>query len=372
MIIERRIPLHKFESNLIDLSPTALRLNGPDPKLVAEQHLLQMGFGPSLKLTGSCSQAIEAIALATGIASGDEVIVPSFTFPTSVSAFASSGATIRFADLDPSTLCVSPLSISSLVTSRTKAIIVVHYGGQACDLGPISEIAASVGAVLIEDCAHAFGAKHGGRLLGTIGDFGAFSFHRTKAISCGDGGALTVNRADMRAKIAPILTKGVNSGAFLRGDVPFYEWVTPGSNLEMSEVHAAILIGRLELFEVNRNQRRRRWSRYNEGLRAWAERHEFRLPLPQLQEQSACEIFYVVAPSEPQAERLKIYLHGLGIEAAGHYRPLHTSRFGCTIASDACPVTEAIAPRLLRLPMYNGLSDEDQDSVIAAVQSWRR
>lgn len=320
-------------------------------------------------LTSSCTDALELAALLLDVGPGDEAIVPAYTFVSTVNAFALRGATPRFADIRPDTLNLDEERLEGLITPRTKAIVPMHYGGVGCEMDVICGVAARHGVPVVEDNAHGLFARYRGRYLGTFGALGTQSFHETKNFTCGEGGALLVNdeRFTVRAEI--LREKGTNRSQFYRGEVEAYTWVDLGSSFLPSEMLAAFLLAQLEAREAVQAARRRMWDRYAAGLGAWAAEHDVRLPAVPAHCEQAYHMFYVILPAVAARRRLVAHLETQGVRAVFHYQPLHLSPMGRRFGGREgdCPVTESIAPRLVRLPFYYGLAEADQARVIDAV-----
>jgi dTDP-4-amino-4,6-dideoxygalactose transaminase len=323
-------------------------------------------------LTPSCTHALELAALALEIGPGDEVIVPSFSFPSTANAFLLRGAHLVFADIQPDTLNVDPASLARLIGPRTRAIVVVHYAGVACDMDAIMAMADAAGIPVIEDAAHALFGTHRGRPLGTIGAMAAFSFHRTKNFSCGEGGAFVTSNPRL-AEIAEVVReKGTNRGAFMRGLVHKYEWVREGSSYVMADLLAAQLLAQLGHAQEIQDKRKAVFERYQAGLADWAPAQGARQPgIPQGCD-PAWHLYYLTMPSEEVRDRFLSLLRARQIGAAFHYPPLHLTPMGRRLGGQVgdAPVTEAMATRLVRLPFYTDLSERDQDRVIDVVRSF--
>jgi dTDP-4-amino-4,6-dideoxygalactose transaminase len=320
-------------------------------------------------LTTSCTHALELAALLLDLRPCDEVIVPSFTFVSTASAFVLRGATPVFADVRPDTLNLDEGRLDALVTERTRAIVPVHYAGVGCEMDAIGAAAGRVGAVVIEDNAHGLPGSYRGRPLGSIGALATQSFHETKNFTCGEGGALLLNDAGYVDAAEIVREKGTNRKEFFRGEVDRYTWVSLGSSYVPSELLAAFLLAQLEARAEIQAARRRVWLGYEEGLRDWAAANGARLPVvPEHCEQSY-HLFYVLMPSLESRTRLIERLRERGILAVFHYLPLHLSAVGKQLGGreGQCPVTEDVCDRLLRLPLFNTLSEAEQAEVIEAV-----
>ena len=337
------------------------------------QTLLEQALGaPRALLTTSCTDALEMAALLLNLEPGDEVVVPSFAFVSTANAFALRGARVVFADVREDTLNLDETRLEARLTPRTRALVALHYAGVACEMDAILEIAGRRGAAVVEDNAHGLFGRYRGQALGTLGRFAAQSFHETKNIQCGEGGALLLNdpRDIDRAEI--LREKGADRSRFFRGQVDKYTWVDLGSSFLPSDILAAFLCAQLEARDRIQARRRRIWERYQEGLTDWAARSGVRLPVvPQHCEQS-WHMFYLLLPGAERRQALIEHLRAHGILAVFHYQPLHLSKMGRGFGARPgdCPVTEQVADRLLRLPFYNDLTDADQDEVIGRIRAF--
>lgn len=323
-------------------------------------------------LTTSCTHALEMSALLLNIEPGDEVIVPSFTFVSTVNAFVLRGAKPVFVDIRPDTLNLDESKLANHITPKTRAIVVVHYAGVACEMDAIMAIAARHNIPVIEDNAHALFGKYKGRQLGTFGCLATQSFHETKNITCGEGGALLVNDPAYVERAEIIREKGTNRSRFFRGQVDKYTWVDVGSSYLMSDVLAAFLYGQLEMADAIQAKRRKVWEIYHRDLAAWASRQGVRTPIVPEGCEQAYHMYYLLLPSLDVRQALIAYLKQRGILSVFHYLPLHLSDMGRKFGGNVgdCPVTENVSDRLLRLPFYNELTPEDQAAVVEAVTSF--
>ena len=317
-------------------------------------------------LTTSCTHALEMAAILLDIQPGDEVIAPSFTFVSTVNAFALRGARPVFADIRPDTLNIDEPKLESLITPKTKAIVVVHYAGVACEMDAIMEIANRRRIAVVEDNAHGLFGKYKGRYLGTFGALATLSFHETKNFSCGEGGALLINDPGFIERAEIIREKGTDRSKFFRGQVDKYTWVDAGSSFLPSDMLAAFLLAQLEEREKIQTRRRQIWDTYFERLSPWAKDHGVRLPvIPDHCEQSF-HMFYLLTRSLDQRQALIRRMRERGILSVFHYLPLHLSPMGRKFGGKEgdCPVTEWVSDRLLRLPFYVDLTREEQQAVI--------
>jgi dTDP-4-amino-4,6-dideoxygalactose transaminase len=334
------------------------------------EHLLGQALGADrVLLTSSCTHALELAALLLDIEPGDEVIVPSFTFVSTASAFALRGAKVVFADIRPTTLNLDERLLPNLIGERTRAIVPVHYAGVGCEMEPILDVARKHGVAVVEDNAHGLYGSYRGQLLGTFGALATQSFHETKNFTCGEGGALVINNPGLVDRAEVLREKGTNRKAFFRGDVDKYTWVDLGSSYVVSELQAAFLLAQLEERDKVERARGRIWSNYYEGLSEWAQETGTRLPfVPDYCEQPY-HMFYLVLPSLEVRSALVEHLRRKGILAVFHYVPLHISQLGARFGTKhrECPVSENISDRILRLPFYTSLTSSDQDEVIETV-----
>jgi len=337
-----------------------------------QEFLERMVGSPSVLLTTSCTDALEMSAILLNIEPGDEVIVPSFTFVSTANAFALRGATLVFVDVRPDTLNMDELQLERLITSKTKAIVPVHYGGVGCEMDIICDIATRHNVAVVEDNAHGLFGSYRGRNLGTFGSLATLSFHETKNVSCGEGGALLVNDPEHIERAEIIWEKGTNRSRFLRGQVDKYTWVDVGSSFLPSDILAAFLFAQLESRDWIQSRRQRIWKRYEDDLQDWARSHDVGLPAVPEHCQQSYHLFYLVLPSGESRDALIDHLKSQGILSVFHYLPLHLSPMGRQFGGRVgdCPVTEHISERLVRLPFYNDMSDEDQARVIKAVKSF--
>ena len=332
--------------------------------------LLQNVLGVRRALvTTSCTHALEMAALLLDLQAGDEVIVPAYTFVSTANAFVLRGAVPVFADIRPDTLNLDERRLPGLITQRTRAIVLVNYAGVACEMDAIRDIARRSGIAVVEDNAHGLFGKYRGRWLGTFGDLAAQSFHETKNITCGEGGALLVNDERLLERAEIIRQKGTDRARFFRGEVDKYSWVDLGSSYVMSDVLAAFLYGQLEAWPEIQRRREALWNYYQANLGALAGRHGLGLPVVPRHCEQAFHMFHLMTRSLAERTALIGHLRTRGILAVFHYTPLHLSAMGRRLGGRAgqCPVAEDTSERLLRLPFFNGMTPAEQDRVIAAV-----
>ncbi|HLH74248.1 MAG TPA: dTDP-4-amino-4,6-dideoxygalactose transaminase [Chloroflexota bacterium] len=323
-------------------------------------------------LTTSCTHALEMAALLLDIQPGDEVICPSFTFVSTINAFVLRGATPVFCDIRPDTLNLDERLLEGLITPRTRAILPVHYAGVGCEMDAILEIAKRHGIAVVEDNAHGLLGKYKGKNLGTFGCLATQSFHETKNFTCGEGGALLINDPQYVERAEIIREKGTNRSRFFRGQVDKYTWVDVGSSYLPSDLLAAFLYGQLEAREQIQSKRKRIWEYYHEHLRDWADKAGVRQPIIPDHCEQPYHMYYVLMPSLAERQALIEHLKGRGILSVFHYLPLHLSDMGQKFGGKVgdCPVTEDVSDRLLRLPFYNDLTEEEQAYVVAEIGSF--
>lgn len=328
---------------------------------------------PKVLLTTSCTDALEMCALLLEISPGDEVILPSFTFVSTANAFALRGARLVFADIRADTLNLDDRVLETLITPRTRAIVVVHYAGVGCEMDAILAIGHRHSIPIVEDNAHGLFGTYRDRLLGTFGTLATQSFHETKNLTCGEGGALLINEPKLVERAEILREKGTNRARFFRGQVDKYSWVDLGSSYLPSEFNAAVLFGQLQRSLEIQHERQNIWVLYQSELQAWAVENSTLLPFVPAYTCQSWHMFYMLLPTLAERTRFIDYMRTLGISAVFHYLPLHSSKMGLIFSGSLanCPVTDAVSDRLVRLPFYNGLTPEVQLRVIAAVQSYR-
>lgn len=323
-------------------------------------------------LTTSGTQALEMAALLSDIQPGDEVILPSYTFVSTANAFVLRGAKLVFVDIRPDTMNIDEKLIEDAITDKTRAIVPVHYAGVGCEMDTIMDIAKRHNLVVVEDAAQGVNAFYKGRALGSIGDYGCFSFHETKNYSMGEGGAVLINRPEQIEDAEIIREKGTDRSRFFRGQVDKYTWVNIGSSFLPSDINAAYLMAQLEMADEINENRLQSWTRYNEGLQDLAQ--EGVIELPYIPEECAhnAHMFYIKTKDMEERKALISYLKERDIAAVFHYVPLHSApaglRFGRFHGEDRYTTKES--ERLLRLPMYYNLSESDQQKVIDAVHGF--
>ncbi|HEY4304184.1 MAG TPA: dTDP-4-amino-4,6-dideoxygalactose transaminase [Gemmatimonadaceae bacterium] len=336
--------------------------------------LLQQAMGAhKVLLTTSCTAALEMCALLLDLGPGDEVIIPSFTFVSSVNAFVLRGATPVFIDVRADTLNLDETLLEQAITPRTKAIVVVHYAGVGCEMDAIMRTAERHGIPVVEDNAHGLFGRYRGRELGTLGVLATQSFHETKNFTCGEGGALVINDPRLTARAEILREKGTDRSKYLRGQVDKYTWVDLGSSYLPSDALAAFLLAQLEVREAIQAKRSKLWHTYRTELADWAERNSVGFPTVPDHCEQTYHMFYVLFESPTQRQCLIDELRRNNIGSASHYVPLHLSAMGRRFGGvpGACPVTEDVSDRLLRLPFFNDMTDGDQERVVATIDAVR-
>lgn len=323
-------------------------------------------------LTTSGTTALEMAAILCGLQEGDEVILPSYTFSSTATSLVLTGAKLVFVDIRPDTMNIDETKIEQAITDRTKAISVVHYAGVACEMDTIMDIARRHGLKVIEDAAQGVMSEYKGRALGTIGDFGCFSFHETKNYSMGEGGALLINDPSKNEEAEILREKGTNRAKFFRGQVDKYTWVNYGSSYLPSDLNAAYLWSQLEIADEINEDRLSVWQRYHDAFAPLAESGKVELPaIPDSCTHNA-HMFYLKCKDLEERTELIDYLKDHGVYAVFHYIPLHSApagqRFGRFAGEDEYTTKES--ERLVRLPLYYGITDEDVQTVIDAVNAF--
>ena len=375
---EYRIPFNRVsllgkESAYVEQALGHGHLAGDGPFSVRCQALLEeiLGVEKAL-LTTSGTHALEMAALLLDIAPGDEVVVPSFTFVSTINAFVIRGAAPVFVDIRLDTLNIDEAQIEKRLTARTKAIVVVHYGSIGCEMEVIAGCAARHGIPVVEDNAHGLFGRYRDQHLGTFGRLAALSFHETKNYTCGEGGALIIRDPTLVERAEVIREKGTDRSRFRRCEVDKYTWVDIGSSYLPSDLLAGVLLAQLEARSCVEERRRKIWDRYATALSDWAEANDVRLPTVPPHCDQPHHLFYLLLPSTRSRDALIETLRQRGILAVFHYLPLHLSEMGQRFGGRPgdCPVTEDVSGRLVRLPFFTGLTDSEQADVVDAVRSF--
>ena len=341
--------------------------NGPFTKRFELGLKERMGV-PQVLLTTSCTHALEMSALLCNLKPGDEVIVPSFTFVSTASAFALFGAKPVFVDSAFDSLNIDPNLIEAAITPRTRAICVVHYGGVACDLDKILSVANKYGLIVIEDNAHGLLSKYRGKYTGRFGALATQSFHETKNITCGEGGALLVNDESLSERAEVLREKGTNRSLFLKGQVDKYTWVDIGSSWVLSDLLAALLVGQFERINEVNNRRLEIWNRYHSELQQWATNHTILQPKIPAECEHVGHVYFLRFLNGEQRTRFIEHMKQQSISCVFHYQALNISPVGRSFGGHPgqCPIAEQAGECLVRLPLFNSMSDDDQEKVIKA------
>lgn len=346
-------------------------LAGSGPFTERCSHWLERRVGSDrVLLTNSCTAALEMTAMLLEIGPGDEVVMPSFTFVSTAGAVVVRGGTPVFVDIRPDTLNMDESKVRASITPRTKAIVAVHYAGVACAMNELARIAEETGAALIEDAAHGILASYEGRPLGSFGGLAALSFHETKNVHCGEGGALLINDPKYRERAEILLDKGTNRRRFFRGQVDKYSWVDIGSSYAPSEISAAFLWAQLEEADAITARRLSIWRTYHEAFADLEQQGVARRPVVPGPCSHNAHMYYLLLPDLDSRSRLIGELRRVGIHAVFHYVPLHASDAGRRFGRKAgdLSVTEDASDRLVRLPLWPGMTDEDVERVVDAVE----
>jgi dTDP-4-amino-4,6-dideoxygalactose transaminase len=378
MPADSRIPFNRptragTESVYLEEAIASGRLSGDGPMARRCEELLAGELaGAHVLLTPSATQALEIGALLLELEPGSEVICPSFTHPSSINAFVSHGARPAFCDVRADTLNLDERLVEERIGERTAAIVCTHYAGVACELDELVSLANRRGIPLIEDNAHGLFGSYRDRPLGTFGRLGALSFHETKNVTAGEGGALILNEPEDVARAEVIRDKGTNRAAHSRGEVDAYEWTDLGSSYLPSELQAAFLLGQLERRDQIQAARERIWDRYAAELAGWADRVGVELPAVAADRRHPAHLFHLRLATRDQRDALIEHLSSRDVLAVFHYQPLHRSPMGRRLdpGCPPLPVTESAATGIVRLPLFASLTDEEQTRVIEAVKEF--
>lgn len=358
------------EKYVIEALRSGALAGGGDYTARCQSRLSEITGADSVLLTQSCTAALEMAAILANVGPGDEVILPSYTFVSTANAFVLRGATPVFVDIQPDTLNIDPTSVHNSVTDRTRAIVPVHYAGVGCNIDAILKIAQQYNLIVIEDAAQGILSKWQGRHLGTFGDLGALSFHNTKNLSSGEGGALLINNQRFQKRAGILWEKGTNRSLFMRGEVDKYSWVDVGSSFLPSELTAACLLGQLERAEEITRQRLNIWQAYDDKLRSFCEDKGIKLPHVPFEVQHNAHMYYLIARNTDEQDVLLNEIRKHSIQAVFHYIPLHSSyagkRFGR--AFNPLPITEDYYKRVIRLPLWSGMTEQDVTYVVECIQ----
>jgi dTDP-4-amino-4,6-dideoxygalactose transaminase len=370
MIAFNKASITDVEKNFVLDALSHPSLCGDGKYTKAVQHLFKTKFGISeFLLITSCTHALDMTALLLNLKDGDEVIVPSYTFVSTVNAFMLRGARPRFVDVDKKTMNMDAGLIEPLINEHTKAIYPVHYAGVCCDMDEINAIAKRYNLAVVEDAAQAVGSTYKGKAAGTLSDLGCYSFHETKNYAMGEGGALLVNNSQYTRQAEIIREKGTDRSRFLRGEVDKYTWQAVGSSFLPSDVLAALLYGQMERFDEIMRKRMAIWDIYHHGLEFLEKKGNLQRPFIPAYDAHNAHMYYLILPSMDKRDGLIEHLKGKGISSVFHYIPLHSSPMGLSLGykADDLPITEGYAHRLVRLPMYADMKQSDAEAVIDCI-----
>jgi len=368
-----RAEITELDTALLSQAISGGHISGNGPFTKRAESTLESGLDVKRALlTTSCTHALEMSALLARVGPGDEVIVPSFTFVSTASAFMLFGATPIFVDVESTSLNIDPKLVERAITPRTKAICVVHYGGISAKIDELLAIAASHNLIVIEDNAHGLFSSFKGKKLGSFGSIATQSFHETKNITCGEGGALLINDQSLIERAEILREKGTDRTKFLRGQVDKYTWVDVGSSWVLSDMLAALLCSQLERAAVINAQRMSVYENYDRELHDWANKNSVSTPFQDTDCAHTAHVYHLRFREGEMRDRFIAHLASLSILAVFHYQPLHLSKIGRDLGGRVgdCPVTEHAGDCLVRLPLFNSMTEDDQARVIDAVLSF--
>lgn len=370
-LCKAHIPSQAFENIYKVLSSGKLSGDGSFCH-IAEEKLKKIFNIKNALLTSSCTHALETAMLLLEADYQDEVILPSYTFASTANSVIVAGLKPVFCDINPTTMNMDPSDVVKKITPRTKAIIPVHYAGVACDMESLLKIGNTYKLKIVEDAAHSIGATWQNVSLGTIGDMGTLSFHDTKNIVCGEGGALLTNNEELAEKALIIREKGTNRTQFLRGQIDKYTWVLRGSSYVLAEPLAAILAAELDLLEELNFKRQHIYNYYISNLNTLEKQEKFTLPHIPKNCTSNYHLFHIILNNEQNRNALMEHLRSKGIGATFHYIPLHTAPLGQTFGYKVgdLPITEDFSKRLLRLPLYPDLDEQSLQYIVEEIHNW--
>jgi len=346
--------------------------NGPFTQR-AERLLAQISHSPDVLMTSSCTHALELAARLLDLGPGDEVIVPAYTFVSTAAAFALTGARPIFVDVSPRTLNLDVEAVAAAITARTRAICTVHYAGIAQGVDELASICSRMNIPLVEDNAHGLGGYFNDQALGTFGTLSTMSFHETKNVTCGEGGALGLNATNYVERAEVLREKGTNRNQFLRGQVDKYTWVEIGSSWVPSDMLAAFLVGQLEVFDNIQERRLSIWRSYSDQLSAWSDFNGIRMPYVPEGARHPAHMFYLQFPHLETRSRFIDHMNENGILAVFHYQALNESPIGQSLGGHVgqCPVAERASRTLVRLPLFSSMTSEQVERVIAGALSFK-
>lgn len=361
------------EAGYIAQAMDARRLSGDGVFTKKCSELLEDVLGArKVLLTTSCTHALDMSAILLDLQPGDEVIIPSFTFVSTVNAFVLRGAKPVFIDIRPDTLNMDENQLEALISAKTRAIVPVHYAGVGCEMDSIQRVAQAHGISIIEDNAHGLFGKYRQKNLGTFGALATQSFHETKNFTCGEGGALIINDPELMERAEIIREKGTNRSRFFRGQVDKYTWVDLGSSFLPSELLAAFLLAQLEVREEIQLKRKHLWEYYDSHLFDWAEENHIRRPMVPSHCDQSYHMYYLLFNSLAHRQAFIAHLKSQGIMSVFHYLPLHSSPMGMKFGGkpEDCPVTEQVSDRLVRLPFFNDMTDDELQRVVTEIKKF--
>ncbi len=335
----------------------------------ASKLLSRIVGGGQVLLTPSCTHALEMTSMLINLKPGDEVILPSYTFTSAAIAITKFGATPVFVDVESDTKCINVNQVRAAITSKTRAISWVNYAGVAPDIKALKELSVEFGIYLIEDNAHGLGGTYQGMPLGSFGDFATQSFHATKNIQCGEGGALVINNQEFLERAEIIREKGTNRSRFVRGEINKYEWVDHGSSYLLAETLSALLLGQLEEFSIIQQRRQSVFDFYKDKLEAWSNENSFELQYTLPGESHTAHMFYLIANSQIDRDKIIEKMKKSQVQALFHYQALADSKMGKNYGAPSIPhkVSQKLTRQLLRLPIYFSLSPTEQEKVVEAL-----
>jgi dTDP-4-amino-4,6-dideoxygalactose transaminase len=373
--LSREIVFSKFGHSsaeidaVVEVLRTGATAGGGAITKTVEEKLTDLHLGSPTLALSSCTHGLEMSMMLANVRAGDEVILPSFAFPSLANVILLRNATPRFVDVDPITLNIEASEVADSINERTKAIVFINYNGVGTELVQLRELADDRGLWLIEDNAHGLGGSYQSKTLGTFGHLSVTSFHQTKNISSGEGGAIVLNSRELRERAEVLRDKGTNRSEFLAGNVDKYSWQDLGSSWVLSDVLSALLISQLDRLPEILEQRRKMWSDYFEHLRDWADAHGVRMPPDPTEHSNTGHVFFLRFPSRAIRDRFIGYSKERKIVTPFHYQPLHKSRFGLQqgLGSATLPVSVQAGETLVRLPLHRDLSSEDVGRVIETV-----
>ena len=348
-------------------------ISGRGPFTLKSEKLLKSKIPGSKKilLTTSCTHALEISAILMNFKKGDEVIVPSYTYVTSALAFHMHGAKLVFADIRSDTLNIDEKKIDKLITKKTRCIVVVHYAGVGCEMNQIMKIARKNNLIVIEDNAHGLFGKYKNKYLGTIGDLSTLSFHETKNLTCGEGGALLINKTSFSNKAEIILEKGTNRIKFSKGLINKYNWVGKGSSYVLSDILASFLYSQLIKSNSIQNKRKFIWNYYNNNLKYWSKKNNVLLPHIPIHCEQSYHMYYIVLPNKKNRDLLINFLSKKRIQAIFHYLPLNLSKVINKKNKNNCLVSKNISERILRIPFFNEIKRSELNFIIEQINKFK-